>query len=88
MIWEITDTHRVRVEPLNFVLERRHHTKPTGDHPEGREVWKVVGYHSGLESALRAIPDDIAALPEVQDYAGLRARLEALVGQLARRVGR
>lgn len=40
MIWEITDTYRVRVEPLNFVLERRHHTKPTDEHPEGREVWR------------------------------------------------
>lgn len=88
MIWEISKDYRVSVVPLNFVLERRHHTRPSDDHPEGRDTWKTVGYYSGLESALRAIPDDIAQLPEVQDYAGLRARLDTLAGQLARRVGK
>lgn len=87
MIWQLSEEYRVKVEPLNFVLQRL--TEVTNrETKEARMDWKTVGYYSGLESAIRAIPDDIALSPEVEDYKGLRALLDALAGQLARRVGK
>ena len=88
MIWELANGYRVRTEPMNFILERFHRTKPSKKHPEGRDVWKVVGYYSGLRSAISAIPSDIALSPEVETFGCLEARLDALADKLARSVGK
>jgi hypothetical protein len=84
VIWEIQD-YRVRTEPMNFILERRHWTKPSKKNPEGREAFVLVGYYSSLSSAVGAIPDDIALSPEVGNYSSLKARLEVLANELERR---
>lgn len=87
MIWQLTPEYRVKVIPLNFVLERwTESVNPKTKEPTAG--WKVIGYYSGLESAIRAIPDDLAQHPEVKDWEGLRERLESLADKLARSVGR
>ena len=88
MIWDLSPDFRCRSEPMNFVLERLHHTRPSEQHPEGRTVWSVRGYYSGLRSAIQAIPDELAHLPEITDFNALLARLDAVAGDIAKRVAR
>lgn len=86
MIWQLTDDIRIKVVPLNFILERL----VQGKNPktkEPTETWRVCGYYSSLESAIRALPSELAQCPDVETFEGLCARLDKLAGQLSRRVG-
>lgn len=88
MIWELTNTFRLRVEPMNFILEQYREggiNRRTGE--QGKAKWVICGYYSTLQNAIRAIPDEIAQHPEVETFAGFIERLDKLAGQLARRVG-
>lgn len=75
MIITLNDDYRIRVETLNFVLQERHVSKAgkvAGREIEGgKETWKTLGYYSGLESVLMALPDHLAqseSVTTLHDY--------------------
>lgn len=87
MIWQLTEDYRIRVIPLNFVLEYL----ADGINPKTKEPtrkWKVHGYYSTLQGAIAALPDREAQHPEVKTIGDLTARLDGLAAQLSRRVGK
>jgi len=88
MLWQLTDTVRIKVIPLNFVLEMY---EEGGINPKTRKQapakWRIKGYYSTLEKAIAALPSELAQHPDVETFEGLCARIDKLAGQLARRVG-
>lgn len=86
MIIDLTDQWRVKVEPMNFILQQYAQTKPSKKNPEGGMKWKTYGYYSGLESALRALPDALAQCPEIETYQGYLAAWNDLARDLGGRM--
>lgn len=85
MILQIADDYRINVSAMNFTLEQKHVTEARGTHEGGKEVWKTLGYYSGLESALRALPDHLALDPTVQTLEDYIARWAALAKDIGGR---
>jgi len=87
MIWQLTDDFRIRVVPLNFILEYMADVvnPKTG---ETKQKWKRHGYYSTLQNAIAALPDRVAQHPEVKTIGDLTARIESLAVQLSKRVGK
>ena len=78
----MTDDWRVKVIPMNFVLEQHKKTKPSKKYPDGRMQWVRYGYYSSLENALRAIPSALAQSPTLttlEEYTAEWRRIAASV---------
>ena len=87
MIWQLTEDYRIKVVPLNFILEYM----ADGVNPKTKaptRKWKLHGYYSTLQAAIMAIPDREAQHPTVKTIGDLTARLEHLAAQLSKRVGK
>ena len=87
MIWQLTDDFRIKVVPLNFILEYMADgvNRKTG---EPTRKWKLHGYYSTLQNAIAALPDRVAQHHEVKTIGDLTARLDSLAVQLSKRVGK
>ena len=90
MIIQLTEDWRIKVIPLNYVLEERVESGigPGGKLPKEPYKWEVKGYYSGLRSALTALPDFLAQSPKVETAEALFARWDKLCVQFARSAGR
>ena len=86
MIIEISDEWRVRVEPMNFILEQYREVIAKNKPP--RMDWKFVGYYASLEQALLRIPHHLMQSGDLENIAGLPTRWESLIAQFSRRVGK
>jgi hypothetical protein len=80
VIWEIADEWRVRTEPMNFVLEKLG-TTVSRETREERPEWKFVGYYMNLSACLKALPNELALDPRIEDVTELLDRLQTLASQ-------
>lgn len=66
MIIDLSPDWRISTGKLNFELQQRTTIKH-GDNA-GNDQWSFRGYYSGMDSALRAIPDHLALCDSVTTY--------------------
>ena len=86
MILSLNDDYRINVSSMNFTLEQSYTVKE-GDNA-GQERWKTLGYYSGFESVLRAIPDHLAQHPDVVTFEDFMGRWKALAKDVGGRFGK
>lgn len=86
MIIEVSDEWRIKVEPMNFILEQLVEVKPK-DKPAHMD-WKFCGYFPDPETALKALPGHLMQSRDLETMSGLSARWERVIAQFTRRVGK
>ena len=85
MIWQLTDDYRIKVVPLNFILEYMADgvNPKTGEPTREPAITKIF-----RRKRPPNVPDRVAQHPEVKTIGDLKARLDGLAAQLSKRVGK
>ena len=68
---------RIKSDPLNIILMRRHTTRPK-EGKESKEYWTSEGYYSSLASALKGLVDMEVKETELKDLKTVMAKLGEL----------
>ena len=86
MLFHLNDEYRVRTEPYNVILERRHVSEKTSRHEGGKETWEQSYFGSFQALLNQLVEDEFGSIEKVTQINQKQAQLRDLIASIPSKV--